>query len=66
MIYKLPLRNAPEAGIDSMAMPDILGVLIIGPSDTPRAVRDAFVHFLFDANISDPERRGRMSDIPMR
>jgi hypothetical protein len=66
VIYKLPLRNAPEAGIEGMALPDILEALIIGPSENPRAVRDAFVQLLSDAGVADPERRVRMSDIPVR
>jgi hypothetical protein len=33
VFHRLPPRNAPEAGIDGMALPDILEALIIGPSD---------------------------------
>ena len=66
VVYKLPLRNAAEAGIDGMALADILEALIIGPSDNPRAVRDAFVQLLSDAGVADPERRVRTSDIPVR
>jgi hypothetical protein len=64
VIYRLPLRDAPEAGIDGMALPDILEALIIGPSDNPRAVRDAFVELLSD--VRDAEHRVRVSDIPVR
>ena len=66
VVYKLPLRDAAEAGIDGMALADVLDAMIIGPSDNPRAVRDAFVQLLSDAGVSDPERRVRTSDIPVR
>jgi hypothetical protein len=66
VIYRLPLVNRPEAGIEGMALADILEALIIGPSDNPRAVRDAFVELLADAGVGDPEARVRISDIPVR
>ena len=66
VVYKLPLRDAAEAGIDGMALADVLDAMIIGPSDNPRAVRDAFVQLLSDSGVSDPERRVRTSDIPVR
>jgi hypothetical protein len=56
VIYRLPLRDAPEAGIDGMALPDILEALFIGPSDNPRAVRDAFVELLSDAGVARRRR----------
>ena len=56
VIYRLPLRNAPEAGIDGMALPDILEALIIGPSEArmPRAMPSSS----FCRTLKSPTRSG--------
>ena len=59
VVYKLPLRNAAEAGADDgMALADILEALIIGPSDNPPArCATPSSSCCSDAGVSDAERR---------
>ena len=66
VIYKLPLAARPGNGGASTALAELLEALIIGPSDNPRAVRDAFVELLGEAGVADAAARVRISDIPVR
>lgn len=65
-VYKIPLRNAPEAGLRGMEIPEILDRIIIGPTQYPGAIYQAFFTLLQDAGVSNPENRIVMSDIPLR
>ncbi len=65
VVYKLPLARRAPAGA-SLALADVLESLIIGPCESPRAVRDAFVALLGDAGVAEPEAKVRVSQIPIR
>lgn len=66
IVYRLPIRNDPAAGVERMGFDEMLERLIIGPSENPRAVRDAFVELLAEAGVRDPAARVLVSDIPVR
>ncbi len=66
VVYKLPLARREGADGASTALADILEALIIGPCESPRALRDAFVELLEEAGVADAAARVRMSDIPTR
>ena len=59
----MPARGAEGA---STALADILEALIIGPCESPRAVRDAFVELLDAAGVEEAAEKVRVSDIPVR
>lgn len=63
-VYRLPLRTY-EGGF-STAIPDLIDRLIIGPTDYPLAMQEAFIDLLRDAGVQNPEQRVVVSDIPLR
>jgi hypothetical protein len=66
LVYKLPLRSRPGPDGASTALADVLEALIIGPCESPRALRDAFVEMLGAAGVASPEKVVQVSDIPLR
>lgn len=64
-IYRLPLRQFPDAGF-STAVPDIIDRVIIGPTQYPLALQSAFVELLRRAGVPEPHKRVVVSDIPLR
>jgi hypothetical protein len=65
-IYKIPLIDAPEKGLDGADIPQFFDRIIIGPTDYPIAIRDAFETALHTAGVEDPAERIVVSDIPIR
>lgn len=65
-IFKIPLRNVPEEGLAGMEISEIIDRIIIGPTQYPQAIYQAFHHLLTDAGVPDPEKRIVISDIPIR
>lgn len=65
-VYKLPLRNNAEQGVDWIDLDDILDRVIIGPSVNGYAVYEAFVDMLEEEGITNPKDRVFRSDIPLR
>lgn len=66
VVYRLPLVRRPGPEGASTALADILESLIIGPSESPRAVREAFVELLDAAGVPGADAMVRVSDIPIR
>jgi Protein of unknown function (DUF2971) len=64
-VYKIPLQNIEQVGLVA-AIPDLLDRIIIGPSQYPFALAEAFVRLLKDAGVQDAENRICISDIPIR
>ena len=65
-IYKIPLQNVPEEGLVGFTIPELLELIIIGPTEYPLAMREAFETLLADAGVDDPASRIRVSDLPLR
>lgn len=66
LVHYLPFRNYPEHGLKGAELGEILDRVIIGPTPNPSLVREAFVHLLREANVSEPEARVVCSYIPLR
>ena len=64
-IYKIPLMNFPHEGL-SLEIPIIVNRVIIGPSDYPIPIYDAFVDELQRAGMTDAASRVVISNIPLR
>ena len=65
-IYKIPLQNVPEEGLVGVEIPELLERIIIGPTEYPLAIREAFETLLADAGVDDPASLIRVSDLPLR
>jgi hypothetical protein len=65
-IFKIPLRNNSEAGISGVELDDLVDRIIIGPSQFPGVMYEAFVTALEAAGVKDAARRVVASQIPVR
>lgn len=65
IIYKLPLKRFDSDNF-STDISDFVERVIIGPTQFPSAVREAFVDLLNIAGVSNSEERVFVSDIPLR
>jgi len=65
-VYKIPLKDIPEAGLFGMTVPALIDRIIIGPSRDPLAIKEAFTDTLTQAGMEQPEKKIFVSDIPLR
>lgn len=65
-VYKIPLKNIPDEGFVGAEIPELVHRIIIGPTEYPSAMREAFVDLLAAAGVSDAEKRVSVSHIPLR
>lgn len=65
-VYKIPLADHPESGMTGIAIPDLLEHVIIGPTQFPIPVWDAFVIELKKAGVKDADKKVSYSNIPLR
>ena len=66
VVQKIPLRNDPEAGLDRADLNNLLHQVLIGPSDFPLVLRDAFAAALREKGVENPDDRIAISFIPLR
>ncbi len=66
LVYKIGLKNIPDEGLTGIEPHEILDQVIIGPTDYPLAIYDAFRDVLQDIGIEKPEEIVRVSNIPIR
>jgi hypothetical protein len=66
VIYKIPFKNNPGARITGLEPNEILDRVIIGPTQFPWAMYEAFVAALEGAGIADARNRVFVSQIPVR
>jgi hypothetical protein len=64
-VYKIPLQNITEINLVA-AIPELFDRIIIGPTQYPLAVGEAFQELLTEAGVKDPENKICISDIPLR
>ena len=64
-IYKIPLKDIPQAGYFG-AIPKLIDRIIIGPTQYPRTLFEAFVELFGEAGVKDPHTKVCVSDIPLR
>lgn len=60
------VRVVPLDDNDALSMKDILKKVIVGPTEHPESVRDAFVSLLSAEGFDSPELMVEISDIPFR
>lgn len=65
-VFKIPLTNLPEKGIEGIELDDLLYRVIIGPTDFPFQVAEAITEELTKAHVRDASSRVFVSDIPLR
>jgi len=65
-VYKIPLRSNAEAGLAGLDPDELLDRVIIGPTQYPFALFDAFVSVLEEAGVREPANRVVISQIPVR
>ena len=65
-IYKIPLRDFPETGPVGVEIPSLLERIIVGPTQYPLAVAEAFVELLGAAGDKEAASKVFVSDIPIR
>jgi hypothetical protein len=65
-VIRVPLKNYPEDGFVGAEVPEVLDRIIIGPTQYPVAIADAFLDLLTKANVSDVRNKICVSDIPLR
>jgi hypothetical protein len=66
VVYKLPLENSPENEVHSVSIKELIDKVIIGPTDYPLPLLDAFSITLENAGIEKPFDKIIISGIPLR
>lgn len=65
-IYKIPLRNYPEEDFFGAEPNELVNRIIIGPTQYPYAMREAFIELLDKAGVAQAREKVFVSDIPLR
>lgn len=65
-VFSLPMANIPEKNFTGAEIPELLDRVIIGPTQYPRPVAEAFIETLGDAGVPNAKDRVFVSDIPLR
>ena len=65
-VYKIPLNDLPDEGLVGLRIPELVDRVIIGPTDYPLAMFDAFTDALHEAGVEKPHERVFVSNIPLR
>jgi hypothetical protein len=66
LVQKIPLLDVPETGLVGITIPSLLERVIIGPSQNPIPISDAFAAQMELLNIDDPVSKIKISNIPLR
>jgi len=66
IVQKIPLRNEPKNGLIKADIPNLVKQIIIGPSEYPLVIRDAFIAALGQNEVELPESKVTNSFIPIR
>ena len=66
IVQKIPLRDDPDSGLIKADLDHLLYKIIIGPSEYPLVLRNAFAVALAEKNVSEPLSRISVSSIPLR
>jgi hypothetical protein len=65
-VYKIPLQSNEPAGLTGLSAHELIDRIIIGPTQYPFAMWDAFVSALTEAGVADAASRVFNSQIPVR
>jgi hypothetical protein len=66
LVYKIPFKDNSEAELSGLEPRDLFDRVIIGPTQFPWAMYEAFVTALESAGVPDAASRVRVSEIPVR
>lgn len=66
IVYKVPLRNAPEAEINGISLPELLDRIIIGPTQYPGPIYASLVEELTGAGVPNAATKVFYSGVPLR
>jgi hypothetical protein len=66
LVYKIPLKNEPDKGLVGADIPNLISKVIIGPSDQPYVVWDAYVNLLNSLGVENAHEKVVISGIPLR
>lgn len=66
IVQLLPLAHRPEHGLHHADIPSLIEKVIIGPTDSPGVLWEAFFKLLQDAGVPNPHERIVLSRIPLR
>jgi hypothetical protein len=65
-IYGIPLRDVPDEGLVGASIDKLIDRIIIGPTEFPEAVWEAFVSELTELNVTNATTKVVQSTIPLR
>lgn len=66
LIYKIPLENKPGMNFPELELDSLIYRIIIGPTQYPYPVAQAFEAALAGAGVREPDKRIKISSIPLR
>jgi hypothetical protein len=66
VVYKLPFQDFPEDKVVGMSISSLIDKVIIGPTQYPSVLSDAFTIALQTAGVEDASNKIVISDIPLR
>lgn len=66
IVQKIPLMDEPEKGLNGASINKILTKIIIGPSEFPLVIADAFAALLAERGVQNAFERISLSLIPLR
>jgi hypothetical protein len=65
-VYKIHFKNDPASGLTGLEPSELIDRIIIGPTQFPWVMGEAFVSALRDAGVTDADKRVFASQIPVR
>lgn len=65
-IYRLPLQSVEGMNLPMIDLRNLIHRVIIGPTQHPKQIRDAYVDTLKELGFNDPEKIVYISQIPLR
>ena len=66
IVQKIPLEDAPEKGLHGASIPKLVERILLGPTDYPLVLFDAFEQALQDQGVIKSADYIKLSDIPLR
>lgn len=66
VVQKIPLKDDPQNGLHGADIPQLINKILIGPTEFPLVLRDAFVAALTQKNVEEAEMKVAISFIPLR
>lgn len=65
-VFKIPLRNRPDHRLFGIELRDILQSIIVGPTQFPFPVAEAFIDLLVQKGVANPNAKVYAASIPLR